>query len=373
MADGLDTLHRAGIAHGDVKPGNCLVVEQEGEDEPAAGTPTSISSTTPQAGPAPSTSVAWCDFGFSVPLPPGDYDAVVGVGRTVRGTPAYCDPCVPTTGFLGFPTDIYALGVTYNKILAGAVMMSNDAVGGEAVPGGVRELVEMMVCEDPGARPQAWQVAAHLRRVKTEWEQAHPQQVLRPQPQPQLQPQEPGIVTVQAPMQLLTAVPQRDKAPLHLHADDTAVQQEVSLPRPQRQWQLQELEAAWLAPAAAAPTTSGANPSNGGSSSDCSSGSSAAAGSTMQSCSATSSGLDSGRSTPPLAVDLNLHEQQARLHALLSKAFAVTAPPQCSLANGCSGFASASSGGSSSGGDASGGHCSPALSTTTSSAPRPLQ
>ncbi len=153
VAEALAAIHRAGLAHGDVKPSNVIM--------------------------APSGRVVLVDLGLVRPL----YQADDG---RVTGTPAYIAPEIVSAKLTraGWPlVDAYAFGVLAYRVLGGELpfegrsdlelVLSHAEVapkplvvkGSERAPSRLVELVEALLAKDPVDRPQpmdavVWQLRA---------------------------------------------------------------------------------------------------------------------------------------------------------------------------------------------------------------------
>ncbi len=153
VAGALAHLHRLGIVHRDVKPGNVLLEEGTGR-------------------------ARLCDAGLARPLAHGE---TVTEARMVVGTPAYMAPEQATGGELTPATDVYALGMTLLRALTGEVPL-RDATALSTlmlrqrrtppsarrtcpeVPRWLDRLLRRMTDPDPGERPAAAAVARALER-----------------------------------------------------------------------------------------------------------------------------------------------------------------------------------------------------------------
>lgn len=97
VARALAEVHELGVVHRDVKPANILLQERDGVP--------------PQ--------IKLCDFGIALANTPGE-EKVTRAGVTV-GTPQYMSPEQCVGAELDAATDVYALGVTLYRMLAGRV------------------------------------------------------------------------------------------------------------------------------------------------------------------------------------------------------------------------------------------------------------
>jgi serine/threonine protein kinase len=133
-----DALHEAGIAHNDIKPGNVLLAE--------SGSKLS-------------------DLGLSRLLTPGL--TITGLGSA--GSVEYLDPAVIRGELPSRATDIFALGATLHRALAGQGLygtlpeddtvvamrrvLSRPPVIAAQLPAGVRDVIAAAINENPAARP----------------------------------------------------------------------------------------------------------------------------------------------------------------------------------------------------------------------------
>ena len=133
-----DALHEAGIAHNDIKPGNVLLAE--------SGSKLS-------------------DLGLSRLLTPGL--TITGLGSA--GSVEYLDPAVIRGELPSRATDIFALGATLHRALAGQGLygtlpeddtvvamrrvLSRPPVIDAQLPAGVRDVIAAAINENPAARP----------------------------------------------------------------------------------------------------------------------------------------------------------------------------------------------------------------------------
>lgn len=133
-----DALHEAGIAHNDIKPGNVLLAE--------SGSKLS-------------------DLGLSRLLTPGL--TITGLGSA--GSVEYLDPAVIRGELPSRATDIFALGATLHRALAGQGLygtlpeddtvvamrrvLSRPPVIAAQLPAGVRDVIAAAINENQAARP----------------------------------------------------------------------------------------------------------------------------------------------------------------------------------------------------------------------------
>lgn len=143
----LDYLHSRGIVHGDVKPGNILIDEDEDR-------------------------LVLLDFGVSRALG-------ASMGARVVGSPPYMAPELITGGAADGRTDLYALGVTLYQMVSGHVPFRGTStqvmmaqVENEppdlppSVPLPVQALIARLIAKDPEQRPhQASEVIEALSRI----------------------------------------------------------------------------------------------------------------------------------------------------------------------------------------------------------------
>ena len=164
LAGALETAHRAGILHLDVKPANVLVSRFA---EPALG-----------------------DFGIS--RLPG---VTVTMDGRVRATVTYSAPERLVGGVATVATDLYALGATLFALLTGAPAFAGESgedlvvtaarvlrepvpdLRARGVPGPLADVVERLLAKDPGDRPASALEAANLLQ---EAQRATGQPVTRP-------------------------------------------------------------------------------------------------------------------------------------------------------------------------------------------------
>lgn len=143
----LDYLHTRGIVHGDIKPGNILIDEDEDR-------------------------LVLLDFGVS--------RALGGtMGSRVVGSPPYMAPELITGGVIDARSDLYALGITLYQLVAGhvpfrgastQVMVAHVQAAPPDLPGNVplplQLLVARLIAKEPEQRPQsAGEVLEAIARV----------------------------------------------------------------------------------------------------------------------------------------------------------------------------------------------------------------
>jgi tetratricopeptide (TPR) repeat protein len=163
LALGLEAAHRAGVVHRDLKPGNVLVNESEGNGGGDSGG--SVRAAISDFGVARSLA------GFGMTLP-----------GTVVGTLGYLSPEQARGEAVDGRSDLYALGILLYEMLTGelpfsgateAEMLAQRLTGaprnlrwpGAAVPPRLRDLVQRLLARDPARRPQsAGEVVQELDR-----------------------------------------------------------------------------------------------------------------------------------------------------------------------------------------------------------------
>lgn len=155
LADGLAVVHRAGIAHRDVKPDNIML--------------------------APGGRVVLMDFGVFAP----EFD--IGTHTGASGSPAYMAP-ETINGSIGagggFLVDVYAFGVIAFELFTGElpfpgvtardVLLKHLAAEAPSlrerrpdIPQSLDSLVRQLLTKDPFERPQSMEEVAHrLRRMR---------------------------------------------------------------------------------------------------------------------------------------------------------------------------------------------------------------
>ncbi len=147
VAAGLAAVHEAGLVHRDVKPANVMLSP---------------------------TGAKLVDFGISVPASTEQPIAT----DTIVGTPAYIAPERLTGAPARPPSDVYALGLTIYRALAGRLpwpdgtpthVLRSHLLAEPAplphirgLPDGVNRLIARCLAKDPARRPTAGQVAAAL-------------------------------------------------------------------------------------------------------------------------------------------------------------------------------------------------------------------
>jgi serine/threonine protein kinase len=144
LADALESMHRQGVIHGDVKPAN-VILSAEGRPK-------------------------LTDLGIASLI-----DDTSGDGRNGVGPPGYVAPEVMGGAATGSPTDTYALGVTLRE-LADAVDGGTGSTAGrerETAHSALEHTAERATADDPAERPTAGQIAAALGSVARVVEPTH--------------------------------------------------------------------------------------------------------------------------------------------------------------------------------------------------------
>jgi serine/threonine protein kinase len=148
ILDGLAAIHRAGLVHRDVKPGNVIVVEREGK-----------------------LSVKVCDFGLLRSIPRSG---------AVVGTPSYMAPEQVLGTEVDGATDVYSAGVLLFEMITGrvpfigstpvAVLMKHvqeaqpsPRIMRPEIPPELEQLILRAMSKEPELRPSAEEMAARLR------------------------------------------------------------------------------------------------------------------------------------------------------------------------------------------------------------------
>ncbi|MBL8216585.1 MAG: protein kinase [Bryobacterales bacterium] len=128
LASALDSAHRAGIIHGDIKPGN-LLIGSDGR-------------------------LVVIDYGFAT------REGAV-TQQLPAGTPDYLSP-EQRAGKVAAGSDVYAMALVAFEMLTAQVAMRVLRAGGtlrEHVPEPVAQVLELALAEDPAARPTARELA----------------------------------------------------------------------------------------------------------------------------------------------------------------------------------------------------------------------
>ncbi|MEE4274157.1 MAG: serine/threonine-protein kinase [Thermoanaerobaculales bacterium] len=150
VAAALDHLHRRGVVHRDVKPGNILLAEDG--------------------------MAKLCDMGLARPMAEG---MTVTETEMVVGTPAYMAPEQALAGELTAASDVYALGLTLYQCLTGEVPLQEDTAVATLMlrqksrpprlrelapkaPAWLDRLLRRMLDPEPGRRPTAAEVERAL-------------------------------------------------------------------------------------------------------------------------------------------------------------------------------------------------------------------
>jgi eukaryotic-like serine/threonine-protein kinase len=134
LAEGLGKIHAAGLVHRDLKPSNILLARD---------------------------GLRIVDFGIAKQVTPGDTLTHHGV----PGTPAYMSPEQARGGKVGFPSDVFSLGVTICFAATG-----KDPWG----PGSAEEILDRVAQEHPGLTGLPADVMALTRRCLAKTPQERP-------------------------------------------------------------------------------------------------------------------------------------------------------------------------------------------------------
>lgn len=149
MFSGLAAAHAAGVVHRDLKPENLHLI----------------------ASPDGTLLVKILDFGIAFPT---DSDERLTKTGQVNGTPRYMAPEQARSGKVDFQADLYSVGIILYEMLAGTppfegestlrIMMKHvrepvppvvEKIPSNALPSGLRELVDDLLEKEAGARPES--------------------------------------------------------------------------------------------------------------------------------------------------------------------------------------------------------------------------
>ncbi|MFF3572643.1 protein kinase [Nocardia jiangxiensis] len=193
LAGALETVHRAGILHRDIKPGNVLITEY-GE---------------PQL----------TDFGIA--RIEGGFQTTTGV---VTGSPAFTAPEVLRKGTPSVASDIYGLGATLfcmltghaayerrtgEKLVAQFLRVTDEPLPNlrpEGIPDDVCDLIEQSMAADPRTRPQpATTFGEQVRRIQHS-HGLHVDEMILPTGQPSPVAGGPALTEITGPEQFAASV-----------------------------------------------------------------------------------------------------------------------------------------------------------------------
>jgi eukaryotic-like serine/threonine-protein kinase len=186
VARALAVAHERGIVHRDVKPDNILLVESGPAEAPPPAdllaTLVTTASTIAAGPPARVLQVKLSDFGLARHVVESE-SLMVTQAEAVVGTPTYMAPEQGTGGTVDARSDVYAMGATLFRLLAGRppflssrlldliAMHQNDPVPplqkfNPALSDGVNQVVQKALAKSPDARyPDAGAMLHDLERL----------------------------------------------------------------------------------------------------------------------------------------------------------------------------------------------------------------
>jgi Tol biopolymer transport system component len=152
VAAGLQAIHDAGIVHGDLKPGNVMLVTRAGETEPHAivmdfGMALPVGEASAPAASSQAETVVYAvspDDGPTLTLHPSG-------GRIVGGTPDYFAPEQAKGAPASIASDVYAFGLVIGDML-GVPRSGRLQPGSENMPARWSRILRRCLAEDPARR-----------------------------------------------------------------------------------------------------------------------------------------------------------------------------------------------------------------------------